>query len=224
MSVRKIIECKHQLFEHQKTMNEIYKYAKYTYDISRCVYLPKKKLLIKKIKNENPKNICEYGCGTGKNIIKVKKALNDSECFICAIDISIEMLKLAKKRTGLDSSIHYHNIAAELFTKAMTNKNQCVFDIIYFSYSLSMMSSWKDALQSALENLSPRGKIYILDLYDCEGLPYLIKKIRFLVKKNPWKNIDICAFVRESTTPLKATVKYFYGRYCYFAELSFARE
>jgi S-adenosylmethionine-diacylgycerolhomoserine-N-methlytransferase len=45
------------------------------------------------------------------------------------------------------------------------------FDVIYFSYSISMIPPWKQAITMALQNLRPGGALYIVDFYDQKNLP-----------------------------------------------------
>ena len=54
------------------------------------------------------------------------------------------------------------------------------FDAVIFSYSLSMIPTWKDAIQTALDNLRPGGMIYIVDFWDQSDWP---KWFQFLLRQ-----------------------------------------
>ena len=45
------------------------------------------------------------------------------------------------------------------------------FDCIFFSYSLSMIPSWSQALDHAAALLAPRGRLHVVDFGQQEGLP-----------------------------------------------------
>ena len=43
--------------------------------------------------------------------------------------------------------------------------------MIYFSYSLSMIPTWRDALSAALANLAPGRSLYVVDFWDQADWP-----------------------------------------------------
>jgi S-adenosylmethionine-diacylgycerolhomoserine-N-methlytransferase len=45
------------------------------------------------------------------------------------------------------------------------------FDTIFFSYCLSMVPSWPGAIEAALANLKPGGRMLIVDFWDQQDLP-----------------------------------------------------
>ena len=51
------------------------------------------------------------------------------------------------------------------------------FDAVFFSYSISMIPPWKEAIENALNNLEPGKSFYIVDFYDQRNLPAWFRKI-----------------------------------------------
>ena len=51
------------------------------------------------------------------------------------------------------------------------------FDVIFFSFSISMIPPWKASIENALANLKSGGSFYIVDFYDQSDLPTLFRKI-----------------------------------------------
>ncbi len=73
------------LFNSTKSLvDDISYFAKYKIDLTKNL-----------IKNKSPSRILEYGCGTGRNLLFLKKAFPEST--IVAYDISTESLEIAKK-------------------------------------------------------------------------------------------------------------------------------
>ena len=50
-------------------------------------------------------------------------------------------------------------------------------DTIFFSYSISMIPTWKESIANALENLRTGRSFYIVDFYDQKDLPALFRRI-----------------------------------------------
>ena len=51
------------------------------------------------------------------------------------------------------------------------------FDTIYFSYSISMIPTWKESIQNTLNNLKDGRSFYIVDFYDQRDLPAAFQKL-----------------------------------------------
>jgi S-adenosylmethionine-diacylgycerolhomoserine-N-methlytransferase len=51
------------------------------------------------------------------------------------------------------------------------------FDTIFFSYSISMIPTWKKSITSALANLKSGGSFYIVDFYDQKEMPAWFRRI-----------------------------------------------
>ena len=51
------------------------------------------------------------------------------------------------------------------------------FDAIFFSFSISMIPTWKESIENALKNLKSGRSFYIVDFYDQKDLPVWFRKI-----------------------------------------------
>ena len=60
---------------------------------------------------------------------------------------------------------------ADDFDYSETFELEQEFDKIYFSYSISMIPAWRDAIANALKNLRKGGSMFIVDFYDQRDLP-----------------------------------------------------
>lgn len=152
-------------------MDSMYRYQRYFYDATRKYYLFGRDRLINEMKIKPSEKILEVGCGTARNLIILAKKYPQTNFF--GLDASNAMLETA--RAKIDSkklyNIHLENALADNFSFWETFNLQSPFHQIFFSYSISMIPTWKKALAVALENLSPNGSIFIVDFYDQKNLP-----------------------------------------------------
>jgi S-adenosylmethionine-diacylgycerolhomoserine-N-methlytransferase len=121
----------------------------------------------------------EVGCGTARNLIKLARRPDPG--LLCGLDASQEMLDTAAAsiaRAGVPAAGHERirlrqGLAECLDAKTMFGRDE-PFDTIFFSYCLSMVPAWSDALRAALVNLRPGGVILIVDFWDQQELPPLL--------------------------------------------------
>ena len=114
--------------------------------------------------------LVEVGCGTARNLIRIARRYPQAQLF--GLDASQEMLKTAAeavRRAGLETRIRLAHGYAEDLSPAMFGQTEA-FDACVFSYSLSMIPDWKQALRSASAALSAAGRIHIVDFGDLTGL------------------------------------------------------
>ncbi|MBL0924059.1 MAG: class I SAM-dependent methyltransferase [Sphingomonadaceae bacterium] len=157
--------------DHAGLMDEIYRGQRHVYDLTRRYYLLGRDRLIAEIDVPEGGTVLEIGCGTGRNLTQIAKKWPQARLY--GLDISQEMLKSAAlnlrragclDRTQLERSDAAHFDALALFGRAR-------FDRIMFSYTLSMIPDWQDALRQAAALLSTQGSIHIVDFGMQEGLP-----------------------------------------------------
>jgi S-adenosylmethionine-diacylgycerolhomoserine-N-methlytransferase len=53
------------------------------------------------------------------------------------------------------------------------------FDRVFFSYALSMIPGWTDALGLSADHVSPGGRLHIVDFGQCDRLPAAFKVALF---------------------------------------------
>ena len=157
-------------------MDHLYRHARHIYDATRKYYLLGRDQLLDRIAQKPAHRILEIGCGTARNLIGLAHRLPQAQLF--GLDASAQMLKTATRsvhRSG-QRIVLRHGLAENLdhfHTFGLT----APFDTIFFSYSLSMMPGWPYALQAALQNLKPNGRLYIVDFYDQADLPKWFAKL-----------------------------------------------
>ena len=152
-------------------MDGIYRYQRHVYDASRRYYLLGRDRMIAELDLPPGGSVLEIACGTARNLDAIAKAYPDARLY--GIDISAEMLKSAEatvRRAGHGEHIRLAQAdAANLDTQALFGVSK--FDRIIFSYSLSMIPPWRQALWQAADNLAAGGEIHIVDFSAQSGLP-----------------------------------------------------
>lgn len=163
--------------EHSELMDRVYRRQRYIYDLTRKYYLFGRDKMIADLKLKPGERLIEVGCGTARNLVKIAKAYPQAQLF--GLDASHEMLKSSAetlKRAGLSDRIKLAHGYAENLSPAMFGETQA-FDHCLFSYSLSMIPDWKQALNAASGNLARGGAIHVVDFGDLEGLGALGRKL-----------------------------------------------
>ncbi len=163
--------------DHAALMDRVYRHQRYIYDITRKYYLFGRDRLIAELALKPGARLIEIGCGTSRNLIKIAQAYPDARLF--GLDASAEMLltsKRAVERAGLGHRIKLVQAYAEHLTPALFGEQE-PFDAAVFSYSLSMIPDWKQALSAAHAALKPAGKVHVVDFGDLKGLSPAAERI-----------------------------------------------
>ena len=131
------------------------------YDMTRWSFLFGRRAVIDLLAERSaPARILEVGCGTGKNLIHLGKRFPGAE--ITGLDLSPDMLNRAQKKTRPFSN--RINLLHKPYKEPI---EPGTFDIILFSYCLSMMDhQWQTAIESAAIDLAPEGRIGVVDFHD----------------------------------------------------------
>ena len=155
---------------HFGRMDKVYRRQRYIYDFTRKYYLVGRDSLIEKLALEPGARLVEIGCGTGRNLIAIAKAYPDARLY--GLDASAQMLETAQAqlvRAGLAGRVNLtHGLAENLCPEAFGVER---FDHALFSYSLSMIPDWRQAIVASAKALSDQGHIHIVDFGDLEKLP-----------------------------------------------------
>jgi S-adenosylmethionine-diacylgycerolhomoserine-N-methlytransferase len=153
-------------------MDRMYRWTRHVYDFSRKYYLLGRDRLLRGMELHPGDCVLEIGCGTARNLIKLARMRPDVRCF--GLDVSTEMLATAAakvKRRGLQDRITLAHCFAEQLDHAKTFQLDAPFDAAFFSYSLSMIPTFKEAIDAALVNVRRGGEIYVVDFWDQGGWP-----------------------------------------------------
>ena len=151
-------------------MDRIYRRQRYIYDFTRKYYLFGRDRLIRELNLRPGERVVEIGCGTARNLISIARRYPQARLY--GLDASSEMLKSAAEavaRAGLTGRIALAHGYAEALTPAMFGESEA-FDVCIFSYSLSMIPEWNQALKAACAVLSPSGRVHVVDFGDLTGL------------------------------------------------------
>ena len=160
-----------------ETMDKMYRYQRYFYDFTRKYYLLGRDKLIAEMDIRDGENILEVGCGTGRNLTILAGKYPRANFY--GLDASAAMLENAQNKidkTQLKNT-HLQNVLADDFAFDKTFDLETPFDTIYFSYSISMIPTWKESIENTLQNLKSGCSFYIVDFYDQRDLPKPFQKI-----------------------------------------------
>jgi S-adenosylmethionine-diacylgycerolhomoserine-N-methlytransferase len=144
---------------NDENLARYYQLHSHFYDATRWSFLFGRDLLVQSIGQfSQPHEILEVGCGTGHNIIQLAKKFPTAR--ITGLDLSDDMLAIARKKTT-----HYSD-RVELRKTAQVGSDQRLFDVVVFSYSLSMMNpGWESVLRQSLTDLKPGGLLCAVDFH-----------------------------------------------------------
>lgn len=157
-------------------MDNMYRFQRYFYDLTRKYYLLGRDRLIDEMLIEDGDNVLEIGCGTGRNLILLGKKRPEANLF--GLDASSEMLRTAEEKIAkTHREIELKTALADEFNFNTTFGLEKPFDLVFFSYSISMIPVWRESIENALHNLKPGGTLYIVDFYDQKDLPRWFQKL-----------------------------------------------
>lgn len=156
--------------EHAILMDQVYRRQRYVYDFTRKYYLFGRDRLIARLALTPDQSLVEIGCGTARNLIKIARRYPGTRLY--GLDASREMLKTAQEavaRAGLSGQIRLAQGLAEDLSPAMFGL-EASFDHAVFSYSLSMIPDWKQALTACARAVGEDGRVHVVDFGDLTGL------------------------------------------------------
>jgi S-adenosylmethionine-diacylgycerolhomoserine-N-methlytransferase len=148
-------------------MDKMYRWTRHVYDFSRKYYLLGRDRLLREMELQPDERVIEIGCGTARNLIKLARLRRDVHCY--GLDVSNEMLATAAikvKSRRLQDRITLTHCFAEQLDYAKTFGLDSPFDAAFFSYSLSMIPPFREAIDAALRSLKRGGVMYVVDFWD----------------------------------------------------------
>lgn len=152
-------------------MDSMYRYQRYFYDVTRKYYLLGRDKLLDRIELLPGQTVAEIGCGTGRNLEILARRYPHNSFY--GLDASEEMLRTARskiEKAKLDN-VSFQTALAEDLDHQETFGLGEPFDVIFFSYAITMIPTWREAIDRAVKNLKPGGRMYIVDFYDQLDLP-----------------------------------------------------
>lgn len=164
--------------DHKQRMDSMYRVQRHFYDLTRAYYLLGRNDCIGGLRPPTGGSVLEMGCGTGRNLTQLARQYPDA--VIYGVDISDEMLRSATnavEREGLRHRVKLAQGDATTFDGSAFGRP--VYDRVLFSYTLSMIPDWQQALRTATERLAPKGELHVVDFGPCSNLPGLAKSLLY---------------------------------------------
>lgn len=164
----------------KKNMDNMYRWTRHVYDASRKYYLLGRDSLIENLNAKNGELVCEVGCGTARNLIKMAKRYPNAKFY--GLDASEEMLKTAGvnlSRAEMADKMILKQAYSQSFDPNTLFGIDHPLNKIVFSYALSIIPPWKESIEHALELLPSGGEIHIVDFGSQESLPPAFRKFIF---------------------------------------------
>ena len=139
-----------------------YRWHSLVYDWTRWAFLFGRPEMVNLLSGHvRPKRILEVGCGTGTNLVRLARTFPDAE--IVGLDLSADMLNLARKKTAAYTPrvSFRHGAYCEPVNAGEP------FDLILFSYCLTMINPGSaQVLAVSRQDLHPTGTVAIVDFHD----------------------------------------------------------
>ena len=205
----------------KELMDRIYRYTRHVYDASRKYFLLGRDKLIVDLSAQPEDKICEIGCGTARNLVKMAEKYPQSHFY--GIDASEEMLKTARHNLKQAKQEYFipvkQGYAQNFGPQSLFGVSH--FDKIVFSYSLSMIPPWRESIQHSLNLLPEGGEVHIVDFGQQKDLPKWFREILFWflglfhVRPEP----DLYEFLKELEEQGQGTLEWKsrYKGYCFLA-------
>jgi S-adenosylmethionine-diacylgycerolhomoserine-N-methlytransferase len=158
------------------SMDRMYRYQRYIYDITRRYYLLGRQTMIDRLDVPPNGTVLEIGCGTGWNMVRVGRAYPTAKLY--GFDIANVMLETAAQsvaKGGIKNPVALKQADATAFDAAALF-GVPAFDRVYASYTLSMIPGWTTVLDRALDHVAPGGSFHIVDFGAGHDLPAVARK------------------------------------------------
>jgi S-adenosylmethionine-diacylgycerolhomoserine-N-methlytransferase len=206
-------------------MDSVYRRQRHIYDVTRKYFLLGRDTLIAELNPPPEAIMLEIGCGTGRNLIAAARAYPDARLF--GLDVSTVMLSTARaniRGAGLEGRVTLAlDDATHFDSKALFGRN--CFDRVFFSYSLSMIPAWRNALAQALAAVDPGdGRLLVVDFGEQERLPAWFRRMlrAWLAKFHVTPRAELRAALQAlaESNGARLTFRPLYRDYARFAELA----
>lgn len=165
--------------ETARLMDAVYRNQRHFYDLTRKYYLLGRDHLIRELAPPAGGAVLELGCGTGRNLIAAAKRYPGVRFY--GLDISRHMLDTAERniaKAGLSDWITL--VEGDAANPAATDTlGVTAFDRVFYSYTLSMIPIWREALASGAARLADGGRIHVVDFGQQGRLPVWFRKLLF---------------------------------------------
>jgi S-adenosylmethionine-diacylgycerolhomoserine-N-methlytransferase len=204
-------------------MDRVYRHQRHIYDATRKYFLLGRDHLIARLDPPAGGHVLELGCGTGRNLIAAARRYPKARFY--GVDISQEMLATAGRhvaRADLDDRIRLAQGDATRLDPALFGLER--FQRVFFSYSLSMIPPWQQALAHGAALVAPGGRLSLVDFGQQDGLPPWFRALLFtwLSRFHVHPPADLADAVVQTALDLGAPFSFtdLYRGYACYAEIN----
>lgn len=145
--------------EHQQRMEQFYAEQAEDYDTFRERLLPGRRELIGQLPLPDDAVVVDFGGGTGANLEYLPDGAHRRIKSWHVVDLSESLLGIAARRKTHHGWQHVNIVNGD----ATSWQPDSQPDLVLFSYSLTMIPDWQDALNHALHILKPGGHLAVVD-------------------------------------------------------------
>lgn len=185
-----------------ENLEAYYRFQSLIYDATRWMFLFGRRESVAAVARLVPraKHIVEIGCGTGRNLVPLARRIPSAR--ITGVDLSPDMLAIARRKTS-----HFCQ-RITLQHRVQGDAVDPEYDVVVFSYSLSMMNpGWETVLRGALQGLVPGGLVVATDFHQS---PFPFFKAH-MVNHHVSMNAHLLPFLAANTKPEFQRIKHAYG-------------
>jgi S-adenosylmethionine-diacylgycerolhomoserine-N-methlytransferase len=209
----------------EKLMDGVYRRQRHIYDLTRRYYLLGRDELIAALDPPVGGSVLEIGCGTARNLIAAARIFPGATFY--GVDISGEMLRTARARVadaGLVDRLHLARAdAANFDPEALFQRS--LFQRVFFSFSLSMIPCWCEALRHGADLTAAGGRLQVVDFGDQERLPtwfraallVWLRHFHVTPRSEAWRVLEDISAERNGSVHVTSL----YRGYSRYAELRF---
>lgn len=193
-------------------MDRMYRYTRHAYDLSRRWYLLGRDRMLRGLDVPPGGTVLEIGCGTARNLITLAglTATLTPPPRLYGVDASQQMLDTAAGKlagAGLAGRVQLQQGLAERLHPCDLGVE--AFDRVYFSYCLSMVPPWREAVDAALAALRPDGSLHVVDFYDQADLPAWFRRtlVRWLAMFHVHYRAELLPYLEAAAARHGATCR-----------------
>lgn len=209
---------------HREHLDRNYRYQRHVYDLTREYYLLGRKRLIAGLDPPAKGAVLEIGCGTALNLIRAAERYPQARFY--GVDLSRMMLETAEAalaRRGLGARIRLAlGDATDFEPQALLGRDR--FERVFFSYALSMIPPWEQALDHAAGLVATGGSLHVVDFGGCETLSAAAKSVLYAwlarFRVTPRENLEQELSKLAAKHSLALRFERLYRGYSYYAVLT----